>query len=96
MVRWNDDRLDDLKRRVDEHDKPVQSVAVLTSRMQELARQLQANTDGQQRISKQFEDAQLEPFKRGRNFRSQLALAVVSAVAGGGLAVIGAIVGGAH
>jgi hypothetical protein len=96
LSRWNDDRLDDLNGRVRDMEPTARTVAVLEQRMQSLSAQLRENTKGQERIAKQFEQAQLEPLTRARSFRQQLTIAVIAALAGGGLAVFGALIAGAH
>lgn len=96
LSRWNDDRLDDLNGRVRDMEPTARTVAVLEQQMSSLSAELRTNTKGQERIAKQFEQAQLEPLTRARSFRQQLTIAVVAALAGGGLAVFGALVAGAH
>jgi hypothetical protein len=96
MIRWNDDRMDDLKRQVDGMAPTVQSVAVLRAEMATLTRDLEANSRGQEKIAQQLEQAQLEPLTRSRNLRSQALIAITAAVIGGGIAVLGALLAGAH
>jgi hypothetical protein len=85
--RWNDDRLDELAKRVARLDDVVTEVAVLKTEMRNLTRAVDANTRATGNVSKQFEQAQIEPFQRGRNFRNQLVLVIMGALAGGGVAL---------
>jgi hypothetical protein len=94
--RWNDDRLDRLQNQVDGMSSTVNSVAVLREQMITLTKDLEKNSKVQEKITEQLEQAQLEPLTRARNIRSQAVIAVTAAVVGGGIAVLGALLAGAH
>jgi hypothetical protein len=95
--RWTDDRLDDMKRRLDGMEPTVNGVGELRIEMRQLARELEVTNRSLGKFSEQFEEAQKEPITRVRNFYSQVAVAVVAATVGGGLAILGAVVAaGAH
>lgn len=96
LSRWGDDRLDDLKRRVDEMEPIVHSVGVMRAEMKSLSRELSRNSEATHETTKQLEGLTLEPLTRGRQMRSQLAIAISSAVVGGGLAVLGAVIASGH
>jgi hypothetical protein len=91
-TRWNDDRLDDLQRTVNGHTPIVSRVGELRVEMQNLSRQLEANTRGLARVTRQFEDARVEPLTRARTLRNGLIIAAVSGALGGGLAILGALI----
>lgn len=96
LHRWNDDRLDDLQRRVASMEPTVGSVGELRVEMRGLARDLETTSKGVERLSGQLEAAQREPVTRMRNFRSQAIIAISAAVVGGGMAILGTFIGGAH
>jgi hypothetical protein len=97
--RWTDDRLDGLERRVDSVVPVVTDVAVIKNELKTLGRDMRANTlateratEASQQVSKQLEQAKLEPLQRARNLRTQLLIGVLCAMAGGGMAILGALV----
>jgi hypothetical protein len=103
LNRWNDDRLDDLKRRVDSVEPLVADVARLSERMKSLSGQLEANTratkDGAmatEHVARQLEQARLEPLTRGRNTRTQIYIGLIGAGAASIFALLGALIAGGH
>jgi hypothetical protein len=96
LRRWNDDRLDDLQSVVNQHTPVVNSVGELRVEIRNLSRELEANTKSLNAVTKQFEDARVEPLTRSRTLRNGLVIACSSAVLGGGIAVIGALLAGGH
>lgn len=96
IERWNDDRLDDLQYRVSRVETSAQAIGVLGERVDSLTREVRANTEAQQVVSKQIEASNVAPLERGRAFRSQLYIALAAALAGAGVAVIATLLGSAH
>lgn len=96
LLRWNDDRLDDLYRRLLDLEPTVHSVGELRVEMRGLKTRLEENTAESKNIARQFEDARVEPLTRHRTLRNGLIIAATSGVVGGGLAVLGAAIGGGH
>jgi hypothetical protein len=96
LRRWNDDRLDDLQQVVNQHTPIVNSVGELRVEIRNLSRKLDENTVAIGSVTKQFEDARVEPLTRSRTLRNGLVIACTSAVLGGGLAVLGALLAGSH
>jgi hypothetical protein len=96
VARWTDDGLDDLARRIYAMEPTVVTVAVLEERMNSLSRELRANAKSQERVSEQLGELSLEPLKRGQALRGALVVAVAAAVVGGGLAILGTLLAGAH
>lgn len=90
--RWNDDRLDDLKARVDEMVPTVGTVGILKEQMRGLTRVVEANTRATEKVSEQLEDAQKAPMQRVRNRRDQLLIAVAAAFVSGASAIFGALI----
>ncbi len=103
LARWNDDRLDDLQRDVNDVKPLIADVARLSERMNSLSGQLAENTQATkegaratEHVAKQLEKARLEPLTRGRNVRTQLFIALAGAAAAGGFALLGALLAGVH
>ena len=101
--RWTDDRLDDLARRIYAMEPPVATVAVLEERMNSLSRELRERArseekivKSQEKITEQLGEVSLEPLKRGQALRGTLYVAIAAAVVGGGLAILGTLLAGAH
>lgn len=94
--RWTDDRIDDLARKIQAMEPPVATVAVLEERMNSLSRELRANSKSQDRITERLGEVSLEPLKRGQAMRGSLYVAITAAVVGGGLAILGTLLAGAH
>lgn len=97
MVQWTDERLADrfaeLERRVTSVEPTVRDVIQMRAEMQSLVDGLRRNTRAQETTAKQLEGLTLEPLTRGRDFRSQLFVAVLAALVGGGLAVLAVLAG---
>lgn len=83
IERWTDAGLDRLQGEVDATRHLTVDVAVMKAEMTTLSRELKRNTDATEHVAEQFEKAQLEPLRRGRNFREQVILVLIGAVAGG-------------
>jgi uncharacterized protein YoxC len=103
LGRWNDDRLDDLKRRVDGVEPLVAEVARLSERMKSLSGKLDANTratkegsEATEHVARQLEKSRMEPLTRGRNTRTQIYIGLTGAAAAGIFALLGALVAGGH
>jgi hypothetical protein len=90
--RWNDDRIDDLSQQVRAVAPLVADVAVLKVELGSLSRELRANTKATQEVAQQLEKTQTEPLTRARNFRSQIAIALVAAVVSGAFVIVGVLI----
>lgn len=91
LSRWNDDRLDEWAARVGQIEPVVRDVAVLRTEMATLGRAVKANTTATEHVAEQLEATKVEPLTRARDFRSKVAIAVVSACVSGGLVIIGTL-----
>lgn len=93
MDRWNDDRLDDLARNVRNMGPAVESVAVVRVQMDNLSGQLRETRHEVSALSKKLEVVIDEPLKRSRDFRRQLMLGVLAALAGGAFTFVAILLG---
>jgi hypothetical protein len=97
MVQWTDERLGDrfaeLDRRVTSVEPTVRDVIELRAEMRSLGDAVRRNTTAQETTATQLEGLTLEPLVRGRDFRTQLFLVIVSGLIGGGLAILAVLAG---
>jgi hypothetical protein len=96
ISRWPDDRLDDrigdLSRRLEQVEPTVTTVALLEQRMEQMTNALTDNTAQQKKLARKFDDFEVEPFTRKREFMTKLMLVLVGALVGGVFAVAGAVI----
>ena len=93
-IRWSDDRLDDLSRRVERIEPLVSQVAILGERVESNTRATERNTKATEHVAGQLEESKLEPFTRARNFRNAVFIVLISAAVGTGFALISAAITG--
>lgn len=87
LARWNDDRLDDLKKTVDRMVPVFEGVAVLTAAVN----QLESTT---KKLAARVDAMVEEPERRKRNQRASVWVGVISAGVGGVVSTVGFILAG--
>ena len=91
LPRWNDDRLDELSRKLERVEPVIVEVAVMKADMKNLTTAVEKNTVATEKVAYQLEQTHQEPLTRWRNFRSSLVVVLAGALVGGGLALVGTL-----
>lgn len=96
LGRWNDDRLDEMARKLSRMDEVVTDVAIVKTELRNLTRELRANTAATEHVGGQLEQAKLEPVERHKRIRDAIIIALVSGTFGAVLAVVSALIASGH
>ena len=97
LLRWNDDRLDDLNLRVREMSTAVEKVAPLAERVSGLSDDLKETKDAVNGLRFDLTGMVGNPFKEARELRAMMKVGIVSALCGGlATGIIAVATGGFH
>ena len=94
MDKWNDERLDELNRRVREVERNIADLPTVKAEMRTLTRELSHTKEAVKSLDDKLDESILEPLKKTKEFQNRLMIAILAAVAGGVVTVISALVGG--
>lgn len=92
--RWNDDRLDELARKVDRMDRNMERVIRLDEKMGTTVEEMRGFRKQMREITDQLEQAVTEPGRKAQEMQSRIFIAIIAAVSGGVVTVIAALIGG--
>lgn len=92
--RWNDDRLDELARKVDRMDRNMERVIRLDEKMNLTVDEMRGFRKQMKDVTDQLEKAVTEPGRKAQEMQSKVFLAILAAVLGGVITVIASLIGG--
>lgn len=92
--RWNDDRLDELARKVDRMDRNMERVIRLDEKMGATVEEMKEYRKQMKAVTEQLEQAVTEPGRKAQEMQSRVFIAIIAAVSGGVVTVIAALIGG--